>query len=308
MSPESLPLVSIITVNYNGAQLTIETIDSLMKSNYPNIEIIVVDNGSLESPDIIKETHPSINLIKAGANLGFAGGNNLGFEAANGDYFLLLNNDTEVEPDFLFPMVKEMESDERTGCVTCKLRYFEKPEIIQFAGYYKINMLTGRGFSRGWGEVDSGQYDDIIDVEYAHGAAMMVRRSVVEKIGMMAHIYFLYYEELDYCERIKGAGYKIKYVGHSTVLHKESMTVGKASPLKTYYMARNRWIFVRRYSRGLEKLWSFLFFIFISIPKGLISNTLNGPKHLWAFIKGSVWNLTNFDIYENPVLLKSKSQ
>ena len=304
---KTYPLVSVISVNYNGAELTCQLIESLQKISYPNIEIIIVDNASKENPQVILDKHPKVKLIKSDQNLGFAGGNNLGFNAAKGDYFLMLNNDTEVEENFLEPLIQTMENDTQIGCVSSKLIYYFKENVIQYAGNDGMNMMTGRAFSRGWGEKDEGQYNDIKQIQLAHGAAMMLRRATVEDIGLMADIYFLYYEEIDYCKRILDAGYSIYYNGSSNVFHKESMSVGKDSPLKAYYMGRNRPLYIRRNAKGLEKFISFLYFHLIAAPKTLLSYLVKGDtKQFVAYAKGVSWNFTHFDIYSNQMLTKTQ--
>lgn len=301
----SWPLVSIVTVNYNGVAVTSELLSSLRRLSYPDYEIIVVDNGSKENPDSLKEEYPEIHLIKTGANLGFAGGNNKGFEVAKGKYILMLNNDTEVHPDFLFPLVEKMEKDLTAGAVSPKLIYYNSNNLIQYAGSSLINPYTGRSKYRGHKEYDAGQYDDCCHTHYAHGAAMMFRKDILNEIGMMADLYFLYYEELDFCERIKEAGYKIWYVGTSVVYHKESMTVGKQNALKTYYMTRNRLVFMRRNVKGWKKLVSLCFFSFVSLPKNTVDFLVqNRMDLLKAFYKGYMWNWYNRKIHDNPKLEK----
>ena len=301
------PLVSVISVNYNGTELTCKLIESLQHISYPNIEIIIVDNASKESIAPIQEKYPQVTLIKSKENLGFAGGNNLGFQAANGNYFLMLNNDTEVDPNFLEPLVEQMQSSPSIGCVSSKLIYYFKENTIQYAGNDGMNTITGRAFSRGWGELDAGQYNDVRSIQLAHGAAMMLKKEMVQDIGLMADVYFLYYEEVDYCKRMIDSGYSIYYVGASKVYHKESMSVGKDSPLKAYYMGRNRALYIRRNSKGLEKMMSFLYFHIIAVPKSTLTYLFKGEiKQALAYIKGVSWNFTHFNIYTNPVLTNSK--
>jgi hypothetical protein len=302
---DKYPMVSIVTINYNGVKVTCELLESLRKCRYPNFEVIVVDNASRENPDPIKENYPEVILLKNKDNLGFAGGNNEGFKISKGKYLLMLNNDTEVHPDFLFPLVGKMESDSQTGAVSPKLIYHGTDGIIQYAGSSVINPYTGRSKFYGQKEKDSQKYDCCNETHYAHGAAMMIRRSILNEIGMMADLYFLYYEELDFCERIKEAGYKIWYIGNSVVYHKESMTVGKENPLKTYYMTRNRLVFIRRNVRGLKLLVSLLFFSFISVPKNtLMYLSKRRMDLLKAFYRGYVWNWYNHNIYGNPKIEK----
>jgi GT2 family glycosyltransferase len=297
------PKVSIISINYNGAAVTCELLESLKKVTYPDFEVIVVDNASKENPDSIYNNHPWIKFISSEVNLGFAGGNNLGLNAATGDYFLLLNNDTEVDPGFLEPIVQLMENDKTIGVASPKIIFHHSHGIIQFAGFNPINPYTGRGTSIGFGQKDIGQYNASHETSRAHGAAMMISRRAVEKVGLMADLFFLYYEEMDYCERIKKAGFSIWYEAGSTIYHKESMSTGKGSTLKTYYLTRNRLLYQRRNVQGFQLLFSILFFTLISIPKNSIQYLLKGKiDMLKAFWKGVLWNITARDIHRNESL------
>lgn len=297
------PLVSIITVNYNGTEHTIALLDSLQKISYPNIEVFVVDNASSQSPDGITQKHPWVKLIISKSNLGFAGGNNLALRQANGKYCLLINNDTEVPTGFLEPLVEKMELDPKCGCVSPKLVYHFAPDTMQYAGSFGFNIYTGRAFARGHKEKDKGQYNSVELTEIAHGAAMMFRTSLLQEIGLMAELYFLYYEEIDYCERIKNAGYKIWYVGTSKVLHKESMSTGKSSPLKTYYLTRNRLLFIRRNFGGFAKIVSVIFFYCVAIPKNLVTLVIKREwKLILPLLRGAWWNLWHYNIHTNEIL------
>ncbi len=304
MNSAMYPNVSIISINYNGASVTCELLESLKKITYPNIEVIIVDNASKEDPSTILANHPWIKFISSKTNLGFAGGNNLGLHAASGDYFLLLNNDTEVHPGFLEPLVELMENDKTIGVASPKIIFHHSPGVIQFAGFNPINPYTGRGTSIGFGQQDVGQYNQSHETSRAHGAAMMISRKVVEKVGLMADLFFLYYEEMDYCERIKKAGFSIWYEAGSEIYHKESMSTGKGSTLKTYYLTRNRLLFQRRNVRGFKLLISIIFFTLVSIPKNSIQYVVHGKiDMLKAFWKGILWNITAKDIHRNESLI-----
>lgn len=302
---KQLPLVSIISVNYNQAKICIETIKSLQKISYPDIEIIIVDNGSAENPDIIKEECPEIVFIKSDKNLGFAGGNNIGIREAKGKYVLLLNSDTEVYKDFLQPLVEVLEGDKNIGIVSPKLVYFfsENQKTLQYAGANNINLYCGRGSKIGFKAHDEGQFDDVRETKLPHGAAMMLPMRVIKEVGLMPDIYFLYYEEHDWAEMIKRKGYKIYYCGKSTVYHKESMSVGKQNPIKVYYMNRNRIIFLRRNAGFFTFILSFLFYTFISLPKNAFSFLIKrNLKFLNRLFAAYFWNLTHFNVKENPEL------
>ncbi|MDB5257317.1 MAG: hypothetical protein JWM14_2012 [Chitinophagaceae bacterium] len=306
MASITQPLVSIVTVNYNGVKVTSEFLDSIQRITYKQIEVIVVDNASAENADVLKERYPWIILIKSPLNTGFAGGNNLGFQVAKGKYFLMLNNDTEVAPDFLEHLVKKMEEEPGVGVVSSKVIFFNSDNILQYAGAGQIHPITGRGGFIGTNEKDFLQYQSA-ETGHAHGAAMMVKREVIEKIGLMADLYFLYYEELDFCERIKNAGYSIWYIAESVVFHKESMTVGRENPLKVYYMTRNRILFLRRNKKTLMVALFMLYFTFIAVPKNSLEYIRRGKLDLLvAFLKGYAWNFFHYRIKQNPQLSQER--
>ena len=296
------PLVSIVSVNYDQPEVTCEMLASLEKVTYPNFETLIVDNASpTKSPNIIKEKYPEIQLIISKKNLGFAGGNNIALKQAKGDYVLLLNNDTEVKPDFLESLVELMESDKKIGIVSSKILYFYEDNVIQYAGASPINPITSRGSHYGYKEIDNGQLDEVTETAYPHGACMMIRKSVLEELGLLYEGYFLYYEELDFAERVKRAGYKIYFQPNSSILHKESISTGKNSPLKTYYMNRNRLLFVRRNRSGITLFLGGIYFFLIPLPKNTIKYLFD-KKHLSALYRGVAWNIRNFNINKNQQL------
>jgi GT2 family glycosyltransferase len=299
------PLVSIITVNYDHPEVTCDLLKSLRLLTYPNVEVIVVDNASPnDDPAIISQLYPEIVFIQSKINLGFANGNNLGIRQAKGEYILLLNNDTEVEAGFLEPLVSKLLSDPKIGMVSPKIRFFYAPDKIQYAGYTPFTPFTLRQYLIGLNETDNGQYDQSVETYSIHGAAVMVPLSVIREVGLMAEMYFLYYEEHDWAERIKSAGYKVFYVPESLVLHKESISTGKQSPLKTYYIARNRFLFARRNIRGGQRYITLMYLSFIALPKGVISFLAEGRSDLAsATWRAYFWNFIHFsDIRKNQLL------
>jgi GT2 family glycosyltransferase len=268
---------------------------SLRKATYPNIEVIVVDNASpSDDPSIIAERYPEVKLLRAEVNLGYAGGNNLGVRHSNGKYLLFLNNDTEVAPGFLEPLVQLFENNPKAGVASPKIIFYGTDNLIQYAGSTGINPWTGRSKGIGSMEKDNGQHDVSRETALADGAAMMVPRSVIEKVGLMPELYFLYYEELDWCEMIKRAGYTCHYVADATIYHKESVSVGKFSVLKTYYMNRNRLLFIRRNVKGWPFWTSTFIFLVAAIPKKALGFSVRREwKHLLALGRGLWWNLQN---------------
>ncbi|WP_460607886.1 glycosyltransferase family 2 protein [Hymenobacter terrigena] len=287
------PLVSVISINYNQARVTCAMVASLLRVTYPRIEIIVVDNASpAGDADVITQQFPQVQLIKSDKNLGFAGGNNLGIAAAHGEYLLFLNNDTEVAPGFIEPLVALFQQHPAAGIASPKIRYYDQPDLIQYAGSRGVNPWTGRSITIGQQEHDHGQYNRSHPTQLADGAAMMVPRRVVDAVGPMPEVYFLYYEELDWCEAIKRAGYLCYYVAESTVYHKESVSVGKYSVLRTYYMNRNRLLFIRRNCSGWARWTSTLVFLAAALPKKALQHSLHREwQHLRALGRGLSWHL-----------------
>lgn len=300
------PLVSVITVNYDQPEITCEFLKSLQKITYPALEVFVVDNDSPnDDPDIIKEKYPDITLMKTDKNLGFAGGNNVAIPYCKGKYILFINNDTEVEPGFLEPMVDLLESDPNIGMVSPRVHYFHSPGIIQYAGFTPFNLITTRLFSYGYGKKDTGQFTDVIESGSIFGTAMMVPIKVIREVGMMADIFFLYYEEHDWAAHIKKAGYSIYYQGNSLVYHKESISTGKDSPFKIYYLTRGRILFARRNTKGIKKLLALFYIYFVTTPRITLEYMLKLRfDHVWAYWKAVWWNMTHHSgaIFEMPVL------
>jgi GT2 family glycosyltransferase len=291
----SKPLVSVVTVNYNQSAVTCEFLESFEKITYPNTEIFVVDNASPnDNPDIIKEKFPYVNLIKTEKNLGFAGGNNVAIPFCKGKYVLFINNDTEVEKGFLEPLVEVLENDPEIGMVSPKIHYFHTPNTIQFAGFTPIHPITIRNFAIGFGEKDNGQYDVTCETGSIFGAAMLVPMRVIEEVGMMTEVFFLYYEEHDWAEHIKKAGYKIYYQGKSLVYHKESISTVKDSPFQIFYLHRGRILYARRNNKGITKFLSLAYLYLISAPKISLEFLLKKrPDLMFAYWRAIFWNWTH---------------
>ena len=289
--------VSIITVNFNQPKVTEELLASIFtKSNYHALEIIVTDNGStLDCTTEWRIKYPTVKFIRSEINLGFAGGNNIAIKEATGDYLFLVNNDTEFTEGLVEELVGTLENHPEAGMVSPKIRYFDQPDTLQYAGYTKMNYFTARNKCIGQFEKDKGQYDKHTgETSFGHGAAMMVRRSAVEKAGVMAENYFLYYEEMDWCEHIRKAGYTIRVNMQALIYHKESVSVGKNSPLKEFFMNRNRVLFIRRNCPFSTRAIFWPYFVLVVTPRNILNYI---RQKQWNFIpvllKAIVWNLTN---------------
>lgn len=280
--------LSIVTINFNGYTDTCELTESLKRHMSIPYELIIVDNDSKNGEaQRLKKRYPEVVVIVSEKNLGFSGGNNLGIKASDSDFVLLLNNDTIIEDDTIKYLLERMESDSSIGGVSPKLKFNDSPRNIQYAGYTPLSPITLRNRSIGYNEEDDGSYNLPHITPYVHGAAMLIRRSVIDRVGDMPEQFFLYYEELDWSTTIRENGYNLWYEPRCTVYHKESNSTGVDSPLKIYYITRNRLLYTLRHRVGVQKNLSILFQIMISAPKNVLAYALKGKwKHTRAIIKG----------------------
>ncbi len=282
----SKSLISIIIVNYDTSKLTLECLESLrlIKTTGYDLKIIVVDNGSQEELKIpVKLRSNDLELIRTDNNIGFTGGNNLGMSHAvkyyNPDYFLLLNSDTVVTKNFLDELFIAIQGDDR-GIAVSKilfekgfeyhLKNYKKDElgnIIWFAGG-TIDWANLTAFHRGVDEVDRGQFDQLSQTDFATGCCMLIKRDLIEKVGILDKKYFLYLEDVDYSIRAKKKGYKIIFCPNSVIFHKNAgSTGGSGSSVHEYYQTRNRIFFFLKYARLRYKL-TVLKFIIKMLLKG----------------------------------------
>ncbi len=264
--------VSIILVNYNSKEDTIECLKSLqnIKSTGFKHSIIVVDNASREALELPKSLQENqIQILRSESNKGFTGGNNLGIyyavEKFNSDYVLLLNNDTTVDEEFLKELLKTAESDPRTGMVASKI-YFSKGNEFHKESYDKselgkvlwyaggsIDWNHLAAFHRGVDEIDRGQFDEQTESDFATGCSVLVKREILEKVGTLDKRFFLYLEDVDWSVRVTKAGYKIAFCPKSVVYHKNAgSSGGSGSPTHSYYQTRNRLLFAFKHGSWKE--------------------------------------------------------
>ena len=292
---ENNPVISIITVNFNGLQDTLELCRSV-KDQVKSIsyDLIVVDNGSkVDEASQIKQIYPWVQVIRSEKNLGFSGGNNMGIRQAKGDFIFLLNNDTYLPDESIHNLVDTLKSNKNLAAVSPKIKFAWSPFAIQFAGFTPLSAITLRNKTIGFGESDNGQYNQFRQTPLLHGAAMMVKRHIIEEVGLMPELYFLYYEEIDWCTTMTEHGYILGYEPKCTVFHKESRSTGQNSPLRSYYLTRNRLLFAWRHRSGFTKWLSIGYQSLIAIPihtikfllKGNTANAIALLEGLTAFIQ-----------------------
>ena len=247
-----LPKVCVITLNWNGRNDTIEWAASLGKLDYPNYSLVVVDNGSSDgSVAALREQYPDITVIENGRNLGYAEGFNVGLKYAyeqGADYFLIMNNDTIAAPGCLTALVQVAETDPCIGFVSGKVYYYQDPNRLQTAGRLNHPILLVQDLV-GRDEIDTGQYDEVKEYDFLDDIFLLVRRQAYEDTGGYDANFFLYYEETDWCARVRRAGYKLVYTPEAKIWHKHGMSTGGVkSPTFVYYNARNQIVFMRRNS------------------------------------------------------------
>ena len=256
------------------------------------MEVIVVDNASTkDEATAIENKYTYVKVIRSDKNLGFAGGNNLGIKAAHGKYLFLVNNDTVFKQFNIHSLIDRLSSFPKIGVVCPKIRFTWSNNPIQFAGYTPLSTISVRNKAIGFGEDDQGQYNTPHPTPYAHGAAMMIKHDVIEKVGLMPECFFLYYEELDWSMMITHAGYEIWYEPACTIYHKESQTTGQSSPLRTYYITRNRLLLVKRNWKGFNKFLSYCYLIGIVATRNILKYGLSGK---WNMLKAVCRGVIDF--------------
>ncbi len=257
----SLPSVTIIILNWKKPQYTLACLRSLEAVTYPNFDVIVLDNGSADnSVELLQNALPNLKyraeLIDNKRNLGFADGNNVGIRRAieqGRDYVLLLNDDTEVDPGFIEPLVERAESDAQIGIVGPKIYYFDEPKQIWSAG--GVFDKAGWTHQLGVNQPDTAEFNQARSLDYVTGCAMLVKRAVIEKVGVLDGRFFAYYEETDWCARAAKAGFKVWYEPQSKLWHKISLKARDLSPLYVYLMTRNRLLFLRNLGVSAPRIW-----------------------------------------------------
>ena len=256
--------VFVVVLHYKGRQFTRQCLLSLEKIRATDfsVKIVVVENHSPEPIEKLKKEFKKAVFLKNSQNLGFAEGNNVGIREVlkkKGDYVLVLNNDTTVDKNLLSELVRAAEKDRKIGIVAPKI-YFapgyeyhlsrykpsEQGEVLWYAGG-KIDWQNVLCSHRGVDEVDKGQYDKQVNTDYTSGCAMLIKRQVFEKFGLLDKRYFLYLEDVEFCQRAKKAGFKVFYVPKAKIWHFNAGSSEVGGPLHDYFLTRNRMLFGLKY-------------------------------------------------------------
>lgn len=279
-------LTSIIIVNFNFGPTLENCVSSILKTKNCEYEIIIVDNASGDnSHKICKKKFPEVVLIENDQNLGYAEGNNIGIKNSKGDYIVILNPDTIVEPDWL-ENLHEAYQQLGDGFYQPKIMRMNNKQLIENTGYMITPFLFS--YQRGFNEIDEGQYNEISQIGYASGACFLTSKNILKKIGNFEPYIFAYYDEINLVWRAGQFGIKSYYVPSSKIYHQLSEGFQKISKKKFYLMERNRWYcYLTLYSRktfykilpGLLTLE--IFFIFFYLGKGMIKEKIKAHMDLF---------------------------
>jgi GT2 family glycosyltransferase len=292
--------VSIIILNWNGRDHTIECLHSVRQLDYPNSEIILVDNGSSDgSQEVIKSEFPEVKLIENTTNLGFSKGINSGIDLAlseGAEYVFILNNDVIVEPDILGKLVKEIRLSNEIGATVPKVYQYYKRNYLDSCG---LTITFGPPFGkppsgiicqkRGFDEYDYGQYSSIEEIEAFSGCGVLLKKQVLENVGLFDTDYFFYCEDVDLSIRFRNAGYKILFVPDARMWHKVSATAGHAPNVFKGKLLGESIVRFMKKNAGLKEWLIFIARISLALPAVLLKYTLRGDlKVIWAKITGAV--------------------
>jgi GT2 family glycosyltransferase len=304
----SSPFVAVVVLNWNGKRNTFECLSSLLKLNYNNFKIFVIDNASTDgSQEFIKTNFPDVHLIENSENLGFGEGLNVGIREAlilDATYVLCLNNDVVLDKLFLKEIVHVGESIKNVGGL-CPLEYsYNQPDKIICAGG-QIGFIKGK--LRGFGESDKGQFNKIEPTGLLSGPAMMFKLDSLKSIGLFDKSYFYGPEDQDIALRLLKNGYSIIFAPGAKVWHKRrGATNNKITPLNDYFHSRNFLLFVRKNGTKKDLFFSLLYFGLIDFPMTFTKRLLAGKwRHAKALLIGVIWHLNSNLTASDPEMVES---
>jgi len=261
-------LVSVVITTMNRKDDVLACLASVYANDYPQIEVVLADNASTDGTiEAVKKKYPKVKLAVAKENLGLNGGKNLGQKKARGEYVFFLDSDTLIDKKLLSELVKTAESDPKVGLVCPKMYYIDPKNTIWYAGSF-VNLLTSRTRNIGCNEEDNGQHDQVRETQFAP-TAYLVKRNVIDKLKRHDETFFMSYGDTDYGFRVRESGFKVLFCPTAKLWHRlgkeeNSRTIrmlGYNLPMRAYYFARNRVIFMKKHT-SLFKFIVFMIFFF----------------------------------------------
>lgn len=298
------PKVFIIILNWNGKLDTLECIESVFKMEYPNFDVVIVDNGSTDdSVAAIKTAFPQVILIENKKNLGFTGGNNIAMHYAmknGGDYIWLLNNDTSVDSNVLTKLIKVGEKDPGLGLISPILRFYYDPNKIQFSGgYINIDKQEAKYYTEIFPSSKGHSY-----CSYLSGAALLIKREVLERLGCFDERFFAYCEDTDFSIRATSEGYKCGVVHDCAVYHKDASSLdGGKSPYHAYITTRNFYLLWTKHLKGYKKYKYIIQSYFPAVLRSVYYSTKQNNFEQANTTLAACWNAINgfYGSWENSL-------
>lgn len=305
------PKVVVTILSYNGKSLLEEVLSSYKENNYPNFQILIIDNGSTDGTcDWVQQNYPDVFILRTEKNLGYSGGFNFGldyvFNQMKADYALISNNDVKADKEVVHSLLEVAQKDNSIGFVTGKVFFYDHPDVLQSVGYFE-EPLKWIGGHLGNKEKDVGQFDLIEERPFSDDIFMLVKRELFLDTRGYDENFNFQSEQFDWQIRARRKGYKVYYTPYAKIWHKDSITIGKMSPFKKYYDVRNSFV-VRLKHRDksyLKKFFSFYFKNIVIMP--FLKNLAKGNiKMAWAictgFISAFIWGVRHKKIpFRNEV-------
>jgi len=284
------PLVTVLVLSYNGKHLLSDCLRSYLENSYPSFYLVLIDNGSTDgTKEYVESNFPQVKVLRTETNLKYSGGFNFGlkyaFDERNADYVLITNNDVVADNNLISALVETAGKNKEAGFVMGKVYYHEKPDTFQTTGK-KYDPVLWNGGHIGQGEKDTGQYDQIAERAWCDDIFWLIKREVYEKTGGYDTEFAFQGEDFDWQIRAKQLGYKIMYTPHAKLWHKESMTIGKSSPFKAYYDARNPLIIHMKY-RSADEFRRYFHIRFRQLMSSSFKQMIRlRLRHVWASLSG----------------------
>jgi GT2 family glycosyltransferase len=281
------PPVCILTTTWNQVEKTIDCLSSVYALNYPNTSVLLVDNGSHDDTiGIVSNQFSQVKVIALPENLGFAKGYNVGLHAAcneNYPYIFLINNDTILDPDCLNYLLEEIMSAPDIGMVTAKIYYAEDPKRIWSVGG-KFNRHTLEVVDKGDNQIDQGQWQNAIDIDFAPLCGVLIKKTLLDSVGFLDNRFFVYYEDADFCWRVRTANFRIRLKPEAHIWHIVSASSGgQHSPNERYWMAHSSVQYYAKHAHGKQ------------IPVILVLRMGSALHTTWKLLK--IRNLTSLKAY-----------